>query len=460
MKLRWSDLWRWDGTLDRGPYAAWGVLLFALKYNLDRLVATLHFGHPWWLFNYLHLDGDAFPLSLDSKDARLYASLVALALPFIYSGVVMSLRRLRSAGLPLPAVALFFVPLINLIFFFTLSLLPGKPSPEDPPRPKSWLDAMIPRGALGSAALALLVTGVAGVPLTMLAVDQLHGYGFGLFLGLPFALGLVAALIHSHHERRSLGACISVAVLSVLLLGMGLLLAAVEGVICLLMAAPIGVTLAGLGGAVGYAIRSGGHRAAAQVGALMVFLLPVLMGAESLDPARPPLIAVTTSIEVNVPPEKVWPHVIAFTELPPPDDWVFKTGIAYPIRARILGTGVGAVRRCEFSTGPFVEPITTWDAPRHLAFDVVAQPRSMNELSPWGAIHAPHIDHFLVSEHGEFRLEPLPGGHTRLLGTTWYRHKIWPVAYWRPWSDAILHHIHTRVLKHVKALSEGQANGE
>ena len=35
MRLRWSDLWSTIGTLDRGPYAFWGVLLAALKYNLD-----------------------------------------------------------------------------------------------------------------------------------------------------------------------------------------------------------------------------------------------------------------------------------------------------------------------------------------------------------------------------------------------------------------------------------------
>ena len=38
-----------------------------------------------------------------------------------------------------------------------------------------------------------------------------------------------------------------------------------------------------------------------------------------------------------------------------------RAGLAYPMRARIEGSGPGAVRYCEFSTGPFVEPIVTWD---------------------------------------------------------------------------------------------------
>ena len=53
----------------------------------------------------------------------------------------------------------------------------------------------------------------------------------------------------------------------------------------------------------------------------------------------------------------------------------FKTGLAYPLRARLVGAGVGAVRHCEFTTGAFVEPITVWDAPHRLAFDVIASRR-------------------------------------------------------------------------------------
>jgi len=41
---------------------------------------------------------------------------------------------------------------------------------------------------------------------------------------------------------------------------------------------------------------------------------------------------VTTSIEVDAPPEAVWPNVIGFTEFQPPPEWFFKLGIAYPRR--------------------------------------------------------------------------------------------------------------------------------
>jgi hypothetical protein len=126
------------------------------------------------------------------------------------------------------------------------------------------------------------------------------------------------------------------------------------------------------------------------------------------------------------------------------------------MRAEIQGSGVGAVRHCVFSTGPFVEPIEVWDEPHLLKFSVASQPPAMQELTPYGRIHPPHLDNYLVSEGGEFLLTPLDGGRTHVEGTTWYRNKMWPSEYWQLWSDWIIHHIHERVLEHVKREAEGK----
>jgi hypothetical protein len=134
---------------------------------------------------------------------------------------------------------------------------------------------------------------------------------------------------------------------------------------------------------------------------------------------------------------------------------MFTAGVAYPTHAEIVGSGIGAVRHCNFSTGTFVEPIKVWDPPHRLAFAVTEQPSPMRELSPYD-IHPPHLDHYLVSRRGEFRLDPLPDGRTRLTGTTWYTNRMWPSAYWYQWSDYIIHKIHRRVLVHIKELSEAE----
>ena len=184
-----------------------------------------------------------------------------------------------------------------------------------------------------------------------------------------------------------------------------------------------------------------------------VLLLPLATWLESeLTPT--PERAVVTVIEINAPPEVVWENVVSFSELPEPDSWLFDTGIAYPVRARIEGQGVGAVRYCEFSTGAFVEPITVWDAPQRLAFDVIEQPIPMEEWSFYDDLRPPHLTTAFRSVRGQFQLTALEGGRTRLEGTTWYKLEMGPELYWQVWSDGIVHSIHRRVLKHVKHLSE------
>jgi hypothetical protein len=101
-----------------------------------------------------------------------------------------------------------------------------------------------------------------------------------------------------------------------------------------------------------------------------------------------------------------------------------------------------------------VEPIEVWDEPRLLRFSVTENPQPMKELSPWENLDAPHLDGFMVSKRGQFALRWLGPARTEVTGTTWYQHHLFPAAYWTLWSDAIVHRIHLRVLRHVRELSE------
>ncbi len=303
-----------------------------------------------------------------------------------------------------------------------------------------------------------MVTATLAVALTLLGTVVLETYGWGLFVGIPFLSGLLSATVYGYHEPRSLASSVSVAMTSVVLASLLLVGLAIEGVICIAMAAPLAAGIAALGGLVGYGLQRHGPRARASGAySVAILALPLLLGAEAATGPTPELIAVRTSVVIAAPPEVVWQHVVSFSALPPPDELVFRTGIAYPQTAVIEGQGVGAIRRCRFSTGDFVEPITTWDEPRLLAFSVASQPAPMRELSPWGGIHPPHLDGFLRSRRGEFRLRRLPGGRTLLTGTTWYENRMWPAPYWRLWSDDLIHRIHRRVLEHVEQESEAEA---
>ncbi len=450
--------------LSRGAYAAIGVVLMAIKYNIDRLVAVMTFDEPWTPIRYLAPADDQSLMQLTSADQTFFGVMLAISLPFILVGIWLTVRRLRSIGLPEWLVAFFFVPVVNLLLFVTLSVLPSGLRPRDgdgsdedgDDEPTGLLDRMVPNGALGSAAMALVITVPPGIIVLLFGIEYMAVYGWGLFVGLPFVIGMTSVLLYGYSERRGYLSSMGVATLSMCLFGGLLIVLAIEGLICIFMAGPIGVALALMGGTVGFLIQrtflSGPTTTMLVVSTFA--LVPLIMGVEGVEDRTPPLTPIETSVTIDAPPQVVWDHVVDFGQLPPPEHWIFKTGIAYPTHAEMKGEGEGAVRYCHFSTGPFVEPIHTWDEPHRLAFDVEEQPPSMEELTPFETIDAPHIDDFLVSERGEFLLEELPDGGTKLTGTTWYRHHIWPVSYWKLWSDEVIHRIHLRVLNHVKNSAE------
>jgi len=454
-------MWRWQGTIDRRLYAIAGCSAFVLKYFLDKFVAFAVFGRPWFLWSYWQPLGPDVRVNAIHPDTRMFATtLLVLALPFIWLGVTLTVQRLRDAGKPLWLVVLFFVPVINLLFFLLLCTM-GSHSVTAQREAMPWpetrrLDRWIPRGAMGAAAASIGVTIAIGSMFTVLGTEVLQSYGWGLFVALPFCLGLFSVLVYSYHVPRTYSSCIAVALMPIALLGAVLLLVMIEGVICILMAAPFALALAALGGMLGYAIQAGYwlHKGTPAMLSIVFLFTPAFQSVEHWAKLQPETFEVRTAIEVNAPPEKVWNQVVAFAEIPPPKELLFRAGIAYPIRAEISGHGVGAVRHCIFSTGPFVEPIEVWDEPRLLRFGVTANPAPLNELSPYGNIQPPHLRGYFVSEKGQFSLTTLPGGRTRLEGTTWYQHTMWPAAYWHLWSDYIIHRIHLRVLEHIRAESE------
>ena len=295
---------------------------------------------------------------------------------------------------------------------------------------------------LGLLMLAILIAG--GYALLH------HGiYGWTVFVMYPVLLGGIAAWMF---PPASAGRAAGVGALAVVVAFCSLLLVGSEGLICIAMTLPLALPLGALGGCLVYRAQSS-RFATPAVG--MLLLLP--SASLSWDAtAQPPVFLVRSAIEIAAPPERVWKHVVTFSELPEPHEWFFRAGVAYPERARIEGSGPGAVRYCEFSTGPFVEPIEVWNEPQLLRFRVTDNPAPMNEWSPYAHVLPKHLHGYLVSKQGQFRLTRLANGHTLLEGTTWYQHGLWPAEYWRWWSDAIIHRIHLRVLNHIRTLSEGE----
>jgi hypothetical protein len=450
--------------VDRRTYFMAGISLVAVKYVIDAAVIYAVAGVVWTPLDYV------FPLvSIGNAKTAVFPAALSMALlvwtvPFIWIGVMMSARRAQDAGIPVWIVGAFFLPILNHILLLVLVAAPRAPAATVGLGLRTQSDSRLSRRVRkaeeagqwfhGTDLIAALAGSAAALATVAIVTFWIRSYGLAVFFGAPFLLGLVSGYVANVFRPHSTGQTMAVVCLTMFFTAVGIVLFALEGAICLAMAFPITIPVALMGGAV--AQNMANFRQLDAGGAGMAVALVLIPAGGFIDRAieAPAIRVVLTSVEVDAAPSRVWRHVIAFDEITAPPAWAFRLGLAYPLRARIEGAGPGALRYCEFSTGAFVEPITAWEEPSRLAFDVTDQPAPLQEWSPYSHVYAPHLKGFFRTTRGEFRLVALPGGRTRLEGRTWYSLNMAPAIYWNSIADVILHRIHDRVLLHVKARAE------
>lgn len=451
---RYARLWfGLAQPVGRAAYLWGGVCLMALKYAVDVAVVWSYTGRLWTPLDYANPAWTVREQALRGIPAGVLVALGVWTLPFVWVGVSMTARRAADAGYSAWLALLFFVPVVNYLAMAALCFPPSVPrSAWMVAEPTPVLDHRFRSGLLGVAA-AVGIT----IPTVLLSVYWKREYSVGLFVGTPFVIGSVTANIFNWEYARSTRDTLQVVVIAVAVAAGTLWLFAAEGIVCLALAFPLGAGVAIVGGLLGRAIAIRGKVPSGRLGAAAL-LAPalVLVGPRVPTPVR----EVVTVMDIAAPPAVVWRNVISFPDLPAPDEIIFRAGVAAPIRARIIGTGVGATRYCDFTTGSFVEPITAWEDGRDLEFAISAQALPMRELSPYRDIHPPHLDGYFRATQGGFRLTPLPGGGTRLEGHTSYELRMGPAAYWSVPADAIVEAIHRRVMNHIRRLSEEKEMGK
>ena len=304
-----------------------------------------------------------------------------------------------------------------------------------------------------------LVAWLVGVPAVVAAMWLSGGrgqYGYTTFMAVPVVAGFVCGLlVNAGREWNGRDSCIGMT-LTCGAVVIGLLLMKVEGMVCLLMASMLlwGLTLLGL--ALAWLLRSVSKDKPGRRNLLILAAcsIPLCSAVETRLAPQPSLIEQTTVIEIDAPPSEVWKYVPGFPEITARPGWLYRAGVAYPLRSKVIGSGVGAKRSCVLSTGVMDETVTVWEPGRRLEFDVLTVPPAMHEASVHGELETPHLNGYFVPQRGRFVLVELPSGRTRLEGTSWYVHQIWPEWYWTPVTQRVVRGIHERVLLHIKMLAE------
>lgn len=436
------------GEISPAAYAIAAPLLFlsqhavvALAYRMSG--SMLAYDLDFWLFPMRRL---AVLPDLSSLAAALA---FAFSLAVAWALALLSFRRASRARRGYGLAAFSIVPAIQIPIIALLAVMPPRAADTELDPASSSDVSHTLQGVLAGVAIIVFAVLVSAV--------TFGAYGWGLFVLTPFTVGVTTAYIANRRVALEFGHTLKIVMWAAGLGSLALVTFALEGLICIVMAAPLGAVAALLGAAMGHSLALAGHRRGKPF--LTVALLPAIF---ALEAAMPPSVTIATheTILVSAPPSAVWRALTSEDPIASSPGMVGHAGLAYPVRSRIVGEGVGALRLGQFSTGTARERITEWAPGRSLAFAVLSQPPAMEEMSPYRRVHAPHVHGYFDTSETQFELDALPDGRTRLTARASHILRIDPVLYWEPIARWAVRANTRRVLRDVGRKAEARARSD
>jgi hypothetical protein len=444
-------LFSFAGKIRAPVYAALSLATFfsqhVLVYALFRL-----FGRP------LNLDLWFLATPLTSLAALAETSplitVVAIAYLLLAAWVLAALafRRAADANVSGWVIPYVIAPIIQILVVIALCVLPSRPSAtaEISGEPASTAPSRIAAAAQGM---------IAGMALTLLSVAVgalIFGtYGFGMFVVSPFVIGAMTGYFGNRQIDLGVPDTLRLVVTASVIGGIALIAAALEGAVCIILAAPLGLGLALVGGLAGRAVAlSRRSSPAATVSAVALLLL--VFALESVL-TRTVSFDTTETVEINAPAAIVWTSILRMDPMDQPPGLPFRLGVAYPLGGEITGEGMGAIRRGAFSTGTAIERVTEWEPERRLTLAVVEDVPAMRELSPYEHVHAPHVIGYFRTSRISFEIMPRGNGRSSVIECTSHELKLEPAFYWLPLARYVIRTNNTRVLEHIRLQAEGRA---
>lgn len=296
-------------------------------------------------------------------------------------------------------------------------------------------------------------------------LSNFHPAGFevmtlGFTFFMPFGMGCVSVYFAEIRQAQRIRTWIWLPWIPLVAALAATMLMFLEGLICVVMFLPLGMVLATCGGLLGgVAARLIRSQRIKNVTMACVMILPLVTAPwEGRVFHALELREVENVVDIQASPEIVWQNIervraIRTDELP--TSWTRRIGFPDPIEATLSHEGIGGVRNASFAGGLyFIETVDVWEPERRLGFTIAAQTDSIppTTLDEHVRVGGPYFDVL----HGEYRLEALPNGITRLHLSS--RHRISTDFNWYAhlWTDAVMSDLQKRILQVVRHRCEAR----
>lgn len=231
-----------------------------------------------------------------------------------------------------------------------------------------------------------------------------------------------------------------------------------EGLICIVVLLSPFILFAMAGTLIAWIIRAFILRSAAKrrAAALLSMLLPfAALGVERRFPVPEETVRVASSTVVAAPAEELFRGLAAVETIGDAEYAVGmwnRLGVPRPIRATVDRAALGGKRTGEFEYGlRFDEVITTFEAPRTMAFDIAVDPSKLRANST--ERHAFEGGYFRFVD-ATYTIEPVDAGRVRLTLASRYVVRSSVNAYGNLFGRALVGDFQDRVLSVLKRRAE------
>ncbi|APV52203.1 hypothetical protein BWI17_00035 [Betaproteobacteria bacterium GR16-43] len=245
--------------------------------------------------------------------------------------------------------------------------------------------------------------------------------GLAFIVFAPIVVGAVTVYVAEREARRSWVYYFVVAAFANVLFILGTMLVMIEGLICVIVIAPVFFLIGGLSGlAAGAICRKTMKSKEALLG--LAFLPMLASPLEAGLPLPQSLAEVERTVVIMAPPERVWRELLDAKDIRPEevrDGWVFRIGVPVPVSGTTRDTPEGKVRHVTMGKDvSFDELITHSDENRYLRWVYRFTPES---FPPYALDeHVVIGGHYFDLKNTAYTLNPMGDG-TQLTVRIGYR---------------------------------------
>jgi hypothetical protein len=313
-------------------------------------------------------------------------------------------------------------------------------------------------------------------PIMALAAAELAGAGYGVVARLsfegddprfnlgamtlafvvlvPLVVGFLTVALAPDGDRMPPPVALTL-VTCVACLGF-VLAAGLEGIICVVLIAPVFLLFATLGGFLGHGLRKTARsRRMYASGILVMLLLPYAAAPlEGRLPLPDTRRTVAASTVIRADAETVWRNVVRPTGIRPEENQVrlaHRIGFPHPVSATLSREGLGGSRYAIFERGVMLrETVTEWVPGRRMAFTIDPANIPPKALDEHVTVGGPFFD---VMD-GVYEIVPLDAGRVELRLTTTHRLSTHFNLYAGFWTDLLMRQIQENLLHVVRTRAE------